>query len=210
MLRPGAGPAFLTHIRSVMADDQHTLDPELDVLQNIYAHPDHVRQRDLARIAGLSLGMTNAIAKRLVAKGWLTIRKVNNRNIMYAVSPEGVEQITRRSYRYFKRTIRNIVDYREAIEAFIRDVKARGFRSLLLVGRSDLDFIVEHACRTHGIEYIQDDKSAGDAGHGGRSLAILYSESYIPDEVEKRMRPDLAFLREVLHGDRLPDPGAQR
>jgi len=33
---------------------------------------------------GLSLGMTNAILKRLAAKGWITVRKVNNRNIRYA------------------------------------------------------------------------------------------------------------------------------
>jgi hypothetical protein len=30
---------------------------------------DHVRQRDLARTAGLSLGMTNGIVKKLVQKG---------------------------------------------------------------------------------------------------------------------------------------------
>ena len=61
-----------------------------------------MHQRDLARIVGLSLGMTNAILKRLV-------KKVNNRNIQYIVSPKGINEITRRSYRYFKRTIKNVV-----------------------------------------------------------------------------------------------------
>ena len=84
---------------------------ELDLLEHIAKRADTVHQRDLARIAGLSLGMTNAIVKRLVQKGWLTIRKVNNRNIRYAVSPAGIEQITQRSYGYFKRTIKNIVYY---------------------------------------------------------------------------------------------------
>jgi DNA-binding MarR family transcriptional regulator len=68
-----------------------------------------VRQRDLAKIAGLSLGMTNAILKRLALKGLLTIKRVNNRNIHYIVTPTGIEAITRKSYRYFKRTIKNVV-----------------------------------------------------------------------------------------------------
>ncbi len=43
--------------------------------------------------------MTNAILKRLAAKGFITMRRVNSRNIQYAVTPEGVDAIARRSYR---------------------------------------------------------------------------------------------------------------
>ena len=43
-----------------------------------------VRQRDLSQqVIGMSLDMTNAILKRLVLKGYLSVRKVNNRNIAY-------------------------------------------------------------------------------------------------------------------------------
>jgi len=187
-----------TIVPRVIQANPEILDHELEVLQNIYAQPDHVRQRDLARIAGVSLGMTNAIVKRLVQKGWLTIRKVNNRNIRYAVSAEGIEQITRRSYRYFKRTIKNIVYYREAIEEFVCNVQARGFSGLVLLGRSDLDFIVEHACGAFGIEYVRDERKVEAAGLGEGGLFMLYSESYIPDEEEKRARPAAAFLREII------------
>ena len=58
----------------------------------------HINQRDLAEIAGLSLGMTNSILKRLVHKGLLSINKVNNRNIRYLVTPSGLEAISSRSY----------------------------------------------------------------------------------------------------------------
>jgi hypothetical protein len=72
----------------------------------------------------MSLGMTNAILKRLVLKGYLSIRKVNNRNIAYAVTPAGVEAIAKRSYRYLRRTIGSIVRYKEAIEGLVRKVRA--------------------------------------------------------------------------------------
>ncbi|GAH99421.1 unnamed protein product, partial [marine sediment metagenome] len=100
----------------------------------------------LARIIGLSLGMTNAILKRLAQKGLLKIRKINNRNIQYIVSAKGMEEIARRSYRYLRRTIKNVVYYKETIEEFVRQVRSRGFRGILLVGESDLEFIVEHLC----------------------------------------------------------------
>jgi len=91
------------------------------------------------------------------------------------VTPVGIEQITRRSLRYFKRTIRNVVVYKEAIDAFVGDVKRRGFESLLLVGKSDLDFVVEYACTKHGLAYLMRDPVEED------SVYYLYSEDYIPD-----------------------------
>ncbi len=153
------------------------LEQELEILENIYHNKQNVHQRDLAKIVGLSLGMTNAILKRLVKKGWLKMQKVNNRNIQYIVSPPGIDEITRRSYQYFKRTIKNVVYYKETISKLIKQVKRRGYKGLLLVGESDLDFIVEHCCIKCRIEWITDKtrKNEPYAFH-------LYSESYIPDD----------------------------
>src|SRR6056297_2173118 len=112
---------------------------EIEIIENIYHSQPDMRQRDLAQIAGLSLGMTNAILKRLAQKGWITVRKVNNRNISYAVSPEGMDLIMR---------------------------------------KSDLDFIVEHACGRSEVELIKEDP----AEHELDDVFFLYSENYIPDE----------------------------
>jgi predicted transcriptional regulator len=175
-----------------------TPEHELDLL-NLIANSDNtVHQRDLARSTGLSLGMINAIMKRLVHKGWLTIRKVNNRNIHYAVSPTGIEQITRRSYRYFKRTVKNIVRYRQAIEDFIREIKARGYGGILLIGVSDLGFLIEAACRTCGIEYVWDGRTVDAARRGEARLFTLYSETYVPTEGEKKPYQTTALLQDVV------------
>jgi DNA-binding MarR family transcriptional regulator len=175
-----------------------TTEHELKILEQIAQRADTVHQRDLARVVGLSLGMTNAIVRRLAQKGWLTIRKVNNRNIRYVVSPAGIEQITRRSYQYFRRTIKNIVYYREAIERFVQHVRACSYSGLLLVGRSDLDFIIEHACGAYGIDYVRNERKTNSAGRGQGGLFVLYSESYMPDEAKKRSRPAVAFLQDVV------------
>jgi DNA-binding MarR family transcriptional regulator len=147
-------------------------DKELQVLRNIYRR-DKIRQRDLAVIVGMSLGMTNVILKRLVSKGLLSIRKINNRNIMYAVSPAGIEEIAKRGYKYFKRTLKNIIYYKNSIDDLVREVKDAGFSSLSLVGSSDVDFIVEHICGKYDIAYRQQrDKEAALTGS-----FILYGEN---------------------------------
>jgi len=170
-------------------NNMKTKEHELEILENIYNHKEQIHQRDLARIVGLSLGMTNAILKRLVKKGWLKIKKVNNRNIQYIVSPRGIDEITRRSYRYFKRTIKNVVYYKEAISGLIKGVKDRGYKGIVLIGKSDLDFIVEHYCIKHNLEWITDETRENDHG-----IFYLYSERYIPDESIE----DAGFLQRII------------
>ncbi|MDR1624994.1 MAG: winged helix-turn-helix transcriptional regulator [Spirochaetia bacterium] len=164
-------------------------DKELQILQNIHRR-DKIRQRDLAVIAGMSLGMTNAIVKRLVKKGLLTVKKINNRNIMYAVSSTGMEEIARRSYKYFKRTVRNIVYYKNSIDDLIRGVKDAGFSSVSLVGQSDVDFIVEHFCGKYNIAYERETNGTASAGR-----YILYSENDVPEKPEEQ---NAGSLRDIL------------
>ncbi len=162
---------------------------EITILSHIHSNPHKVNQRDLAKIVGLSLGMTNEIVKRLAAKGLLTIKRINSRNVHYMVTPKGIEAISIKSYRYFRRTIKNVVYYREAIEKLIEQVKVRGFDTLVLKGVSDLDFIVEYACRKQGLVYLKEDNLP-------ENVFVLYSESYIPDPETKN--DSSAFLQELL------------
>ena len=162
---------------------------EIKVLENIYQSSPEIRQRDLAEIAGLSLGMTNAIVKRLAGKGLLTIKRVNNRNIHYIVTPRGIEEITRKSYQYFKRTIKNVVYYKESIEDLIISIKKKGYEGIILKGSSDLDFIVEHSFRKSGLNYIKEDNMSA-------KLFLLYSENYLPDR--ETSGDGRAFLQNVL------------
>lgn len=175
-------------------------DKELEVLEQIHIRQD-VRQRDLAQVIGLSLGMTNAILKRLTQKGFLTVRKVNNRNIAYAVSPVGVDAIARKSYRYLKRTIKHVVDYKQAIEEVIRAAVDDGYTEVALVGRSDLDFIVEHLCGKYGLDYRRIRK-VSDIG-GDETAFLLFSENEsVPDPgAALDLQSGCASLQRILVGD---------
>ncbi len=176
-----------------MNNGLNSSDRELDALERIQQSQNPVRQRDLARIIGLSLGMTNAILKRLAQKGLLQVQKVNNRNIQYAVSPKGMEEIAHRSYRYLKRTIRNVVYYKEAIDRLIQEVASRGFQRLVLVGSSDLDFIVEHLCHKHHLAYEQG-RTPPDGVTLDEKAFVLYSENSRPSGAVASGSASLRFL----------------
>jgi len=176
-------------------------DAELAILENIYASEkkaEVVRQRDLAAASGASLGMTNAILKRLAGRGMIAVRKLNSRKVHYAVTPAGVNELARRSYRYFKRTIRNVVFYRDRIDEAVAKSKIRGEQAVLLIGISDLDFIVEHACDRHGLPFLKAvDRGVADAARREKVLSV-YSEN-VPRPEGYSGEHDL-FLSTILSG----------
>lgn len=137
-----------------MSDDI-THDHELDVLAEIH-HGEATKQRDIAGAIGLSLGMTNAILKRLAAKGFLTMRRINSRNIHYLITPAGIDLVARRGYRYLRRTIGHVVRYKERMRDTLREAAHRSERpvsEVVLVGESDLEFLVEWCAEKEGLAF---------------------------------------------------------
>jgi DNA-binding MarR family transcriptional regulator len=179
--------------------NNQSADTEYIILENIYdssRQKQNLRQRDLAQIAGASLGMTNSILKRLAGKGWISIKKLNSRNIQYAVTLEGINEILHRSYGYFKRTIKNVVFYKDTIDEIIQKAKRKNISTVLLIGVSDLDFIVEHACHRCGVSFL---KSADlDTGLQGRDdhVFVIFAEN-IPGSAYPSLKNTL-FLSGVL------------
>ena len=133
-------------------------DAELVILEHIYSSQKRahgITQRDLAIAADLSLGMTNALLKRFSDKGWLLLKRLNARKIQYALTPEGVNEIAHRTYRYFRRTARAAGLYRDMIEEFVMRKKREGVTRLVLAGVSDIDFLIEYACERHGLLFVK-------------------------------------------------------
>ena len=142
-----------------------------------------VSQRSIAQALGMSVGLTNAILKRLTEKGFLMMRRINAHNVHYLVTPEGIEQISRRSYLYLRRTIGHVVRYKERLRAFCRDQKERGIEEIVLVGESDLAFLLEWCAEKEGLRFRcvdrrghEEQKNVVDMARRARCLASELSE----------------------------------
>jgi predicted transcriptional regulator len=179
--------------------NNQSADTEYIILENIYdssRQKQNLRQRDLAQIAGTSLGMTNSILKRLAGKGWISIKKLNSRNIQYAVTLEGINEIIHRSYGYFKRTIKNVVFYKDTIDEIIQKAKRKNISAVLLIGASDLDFIVEHACHHYGLSFLKSAALDTDIQRLDDHILVIFAEN-IPDKAYPASKNAL-FLSWVL------------
>jgi DNA-binding MarR family transcriptional regulator len=128
---------------------------EADVLHYIHETP-RVRQRDLAHVLGMSLGNINIILKRLAERGLVAIAKVNNRNISYMLTENGIKALAGRSFRYLKRTVKTVVDCKEALHlAIYQACVDQSIQEIVLVGQSELGFLVEHEAMLHRCRYYQ-------------------------------------------------------
>lgn len=167
----------------------YTSDKEAIILEHIY-YNDSLKQRELADKAGISLGMVNAIVKRLIKKDWLITKRLNSRNISYEVSPAGIEEIFKRGYRYFKRTIDDVMLYKSGIEQFVAEAVEAGYKTVALVGKSDLDFILEYICGKTGLGFkrFSDDKGINE------DYFVIYSEQLELNDKNARKR----WLRNVV------------
>jgi DNA-binding MarR family transcriptional regulator len=167
--------------------ENKTPDTEFIILENIYDSLEQEvspRQRDLAQVAGTSLGMTNSILKRLAKKGWITIKKINSRNIQYAITLDGLNEIIHRSYRYFKRTIKNVAFYKDRIDEAIVGAKKKNLNAVLLVGTSDLEFIVEHSCQYFGLSFFKAADISALKSLRDKTL-VVYSETIPAEKVNQ-------------------------
>ena len=154
-------------------DLMHTDDErELEVLSHVHraqpgdgSAPAQVSQRSIAQALGMSVGLTNAILKRLADKGFVMMRRINHNNVHYLVTPEGIDQIGKRSYLYLRRTIGHVVRYKERLRAFCHQQKQAGIEEIVLVGESDLTFLLEWCAEKEGLGFrVEPGGSAGPSG----------------------------------------------
>ena len=172
-------------------------DTELSLLESISETeglPTHVTQRDLASRSGLSLGMTNSLLRRLAERGLVKLTRLSPKSMRYALTPEGLGEVVRRTSGYFRRAARHVDKYRAQIEAFIIEAKRAGASTLVLAGTSDLDFLIEFVCERHGVAFVKTADFERARNMGKRpGVSLLFAETE-PISSE----PGAAFLQVII------------
>lgn len=176
-------------------------DSELSVLQTIRESEidvDKLTQRELARRTGISLGMINALLKRLAERGWVMLTRVSAKTMRYALTPSGLAELTRRTAGYFQRASRGAELYRDRLETFAVEAKRGGAGTIVLVGTSEIEFLVAYVCERHGLIFVRsvDLEKSRSLGRK-KGVVLLLSESLDASAFESVGRPP-ASLASVL------------
>lgn len=78
-----------------------------DIL-NILNSKDSPSQREIAKEAGISLGLVNTLLKKCAKKGLIKIERLNSRNIKYILTPAGIKEKTKKTITYVKKSYQAI------------------------------------------------------------------------------------------------------
>ena len=114
-------------------------------------------QRTLAKKAGMSLGLMNAILGRFVERGWIMLTNVNVRKLAYAVTPEGISELSNRSKKFAVRTFSIANEYNNILTKLISSAKLESKRSVTLYGKSYIKFLLIYVCKQEDILFEEKD-----------------------------------------------------
>ncbi len=144
-------------------------------------------QRNLSRQLNLSLGMVNMLIRRLISKGYIRIRQLNQRKVEYILTPRGFSEKMRKSVKYTVKTLHSISLIREGVERIIVQLKKEGAFNFVIVGHSDLAFLVEMVIRQKffqepfNIAYFDIDKI-----NDSKAVLLICQEEFASDHQYKR------------------------
>ena len=94
------------------------------------ANNNTLSQRDLSKKMGLSLGRVNCLVNALIDKGYIKARRFKNSKnkwaYMYVLTPKGISEKLRLTYRFLKMKSEEHDRLKKEIEGYVRDIKESG------------------------------------------------------------------------------------
>jgi len=94
----------------------------LDTLLEIKENPS-TNQRNLARKLNISLGLTNAILKNLIVRGWIKAKKDTGRKLLYIITPKGMANVSSLMYKRFQETFHYYHYTRDLISTYLMKLR---------------------------------------------------------------------------------------
>jgi DNA-binding MarR family transcriptional regulator len=127
--------------------------PDLILLEQIENDPD-VSQATLASLLGVAVGTVNWHIKRLIAKGYLKVKRLQRRKLRYIITPEGIALRARLTINYIDQSMRLYRRVRERVIELLGEVKRSGQRSVRIRGEGDIADICRLTCLEQGIHVV--------------------------------------------------------
>jgi DNA-binding MarR family transcriptional regulator len=128
-------------------------DRELDLLEQIEHNPD-VTQASLAAQLGVAVGTVNWHLKRLVAKGYVKVKRAQRRKLRYIITPEGIALRARLTVNYIENSMRLYRRTREHVCELLVEANRAGHNRVCIEGEGDIADICRLTCLEQGIAVV--------------------------------------------------------
>jgi DNA-binding MarR family transcriptional regulator len=128
---------------------------ELILLEQIERDPD-ITQASMATLLGVAVGTVNWHVKRLVAKGYVKVKRAERRKLRYIITPEGISLRTRLTMDYIEQSMLLYRRTRHKVLELLDEIRKAGFDRVQIIGEGDIAEICRLTCLEQGIKLSTD------------------------------------------------------
>ena len=158
-------------------------------------------QRDLSMTLNMSLGLVNAFLKRLYNKGYFKIKNLPRNRVKYILTPKGVAEKSRLTYRYIMLSISFYRDTRKKLESIFKDLDKSKIRRIVFFGVSELAEIAYIVIQEFDFELVGvvDNENAGKKFmRECISDDILLKENQYDALIVTKLKPDSFEIDNII------------
>ena len=124
---------------------------DLRLLEHIELDPD-ITQASLAGQLGVAVGTVNWHLKRLVAKGYVKVKRAERRKLRYIITPEGIALRARLTMDFIDQSFQMYRRVRNHVSKLLGEAKEAGYREIRILGEGDVADICRLTCLEHGVQ----------------------------------------------------------
>ena len=132
---------------------------DLALLEQIENDPD-VTQASLATRLGVAVGTVNWHLKRLIAKGYVKVKRAERRKLRYIITPEGIAHRALLTVDYIEQSLLMYRRTRQRVLEHLHTLKHAGYDRVRILGESnaavDLVDICRLTCLEQGVQVVED------------------------------------------------------
>jgi DNA-binding MarR family transcriptional regulator len=148
---------------------------ELNLLSEIERNPD-ATQIGMAAKLGVAVGTVNWHLKRMVAKGYVKVKRAERRKLLYIITPAGLALRARLTVDYVENSMRLYRQLRQAARREITRARKKGYDALRIRGDGDVADVCRLTCLEMGIRIVEDGADDGGAALAAEGNKIHFQE----------------------------------
>lgn len=133
---------------------------DMTLLEEIERDPD-TTQANLATRLGVAVGTVNWHVKRLIAKGYVKVKRAERRKLKYIITPEGVALRARLTVAYIENSMTLYRRARKQAQSALRQARELGHEVVTIYGDSDIADVCRLTCIEMGFAVVTETPADG-------------------------------------------------
>lgn len=151
---------------------------DLDLLLQIEQDPD-ISQANMAQELGVAVGTINWHLKRLIAKGYVKVKRAQRKKLRYIITPDGIALRSRLTVDYVRNSFNLYRQTREKVLALLQVLIEHRHQVVSIQGDGELAEVCRLTCIEQNIRVV-DSQQAPRIIINGLNISLAFAE----DEVE--------------------------